>query len=197
MPSGNGYQGHFEHAIPEGLARDNTQRKISINERIPAHTAGQLIRTIPTTYDPSRPPGQLIFVQHRSPAPNQVRLVWRAARWGRFYILGQGPGTAVFDLMLDGMGATDWRAQPCESVIRHTSRLLVLRHQKVRSCTFVPGLLSLCSLFRRVGGRVGVKGTANDHSLPPLIEPNGRISHIRLSELIHLRAFQAAVVGNA
>ena len=49
----------------------------------------------------------------------------------------------------------------------------------------------------RVGGRVGVKGTANDHSLPPLIEPNGRISHIRLSELIHLRAFHAAVVGKA
>jgi hypothetical protein len=35
------------------------------------------------------------------------------------------------------------------------------------------------------------------NALPPLIEPNGRISHIRLSELIHHRAFHAAVVGNA
>ena len=34
------------------------------------------------------------------------------------------------------------------------------------------------------------------NSLPPLIEPNGRISHIRLSELIHQRAFQPAVVGS-
>jgi hypothetical protein len=34
------------------------------------------------------------------------------------------------------------------------------------------------------------------NSLPPLIEPNGRISHIRLSELIHQTAFQAAVVGS-
>ena len=33
-------------------------------------------------------------------------------------------------------------------------------------------------------------------TLPPLIEPNGRISHIRLSELIHQRAFQPAVVGS-
>ena len=35
------------------------------------------------------------------------------------------------------------------------------------------------------------------NSLPPLIEPNGRISHIRLSERIHRAAFQAAVVGKA
>ena len=34
------------------------------------------------------------------------------------------------------------------------------------------------------------------NALPPLIEPNGRISHIRLSELIHRAAFPAAVVGN-
>src|SRR5260221_512255 len=31
------------------------------------------------------------------------------------------------------------------------------------------------------------------NSFPPLIEPNGRISHIRLSERIHRAAFQAAV----
>jgi hypothetical protein len=34
-------------------------------------------------------------------------------------------------------------------------------------------------------------------SLPPLIEPNGRISHIRLSELIHRAAFHFAVVGSS
>ena len=33
------------------------------------------------------------------------------------------------------------------------------------------------------------------NSLPRLSEPNGRISHIRLSELIHRAAFQAAVVA--
>jgi len=31
----------------------------------------------------------------------------------------------------------------------------------------------------------------------PLIEPNGRISHIRLSELIHRATFHAAVVGSS
>ena len=31
----------------------------------------------------------------------------------------------------------------------------------------------------------------------PLIEPNGRISHIRLSGLIHRAAFHRAVVGSA
>lgn len=35
------------------------------------------------------------------------------------------------------------------------------------------------------------------NTLPPLIEPNGRISHIRLSELIHRWPFQAAVIGNS
>ena len=33
--------------------------------------------------------------------------------------------------------------------------------------------------------------------LPPLIEPNGRISHIRLSELIHRAAFHEALVGSS
>jgi hypothetical protein len=34
-------------------------------------------------------------------------------------------------------------------------------------------------------------------SLPPLIEPNRRISHIRLFELIHRVPFHAAVLGSA
>lgn len=34
-------------------------------------------------------------------------------------------------------------------------------------------------------------------TLPPLIEPNGRVSHIRLSELIHRVAFHLAVVGSS
>jgi hypothetical protein len=35
------------------------------------------------------------------------------------------------------------------------------------------------------------------NSLRPLIEPNGRISHIRLSGLIHRAAFHFAVVGSS
>jgi len=34
-------------------------------------------------------------------------------------------------------------------------------------------------------------------ALPPLIEPNGRFSHIRLSELIHRAAFHFALVGSS
>ncbi len=50
----------------------------------------------------------------------------------------------------------------------------------------------------RVGGEVGLRGTRPmTDSLPPLIEPNGRISHIRLSGLIHRAAFHFAVVGSS
>ena len=34
-------------------------------------------------------------------------------------------------------------------------------------------------------------------SRPPLIDPNGRISHIRLSELIHRAVLHFAVVGSS
>ena len=73
--------------------------------------AGQLIRTIPTTYDPNRPPGQLIFTQHISPAPNQIQLFWRAARGEQYFILGQGPDSAVFELIIDGITETEWVGQ--------------------------------------------------------------------------------------
>jgi hypothetical protein len=34
-------------------------------------------------------------------------------------------------------------------------------------------------------------------ALPPRIEPSGRFSHIRLSELIHRAAFHFALVGSS
>jgi len=73
--------------------------------------AGHLVRTIPTTYEPNRPPAELSFTQHSSPGPNQAQLIWRAARGERFFISGQGPGSATFDLMLDGVTETTWLGQ--------------------------------------------------------------------------------------
>jgi hypothetical protein len=70
--------------------------------------AGQLVRTVPTTYDPSRAPGQLRFTVHISTAPNQMQLVWRAARGERSFIRAQRPGAAGFDLFLDGITGTEW-----------------------------------------------------------------------------------------
>jgi hypothetical protein len=70
--------------------------------------AGQLVRTIPTTYDPNRAPGKLSFTAHLSSAPNQVHLIWRAARGERFYIRAQAPGAASFDVILEGITDTEW-----------------------------------------------------------------------------------------
>jgi hypothetical protein len=73
--------------------------------------AGQLVRTVPTTYDPNRPPSALVFLQRLSPAPSQVQLTWRAARGERYYLSAQRPGAGVFEVMLDGVTDTDWRGQ--------------------------------------------------------------------------------------
>jgi hypothetical protein len=73
--------------------------------------AGQLVRTVPTTYEPNRPPVELSFLQHSSPGPNQVQLLWRAARGEHFFILGQGPGSPTFELILDGVTDTAWLGQ--------------------------------------------------------------------------------------
>jgi len=70
--------------------------------------AGQLIRTIPTTYNPNRPPGELSFTAHMSTAPNSVHLLWRAARGQRFYILAKAPGAAEFQVILDGVTDKEW-----------------------------------------------------------------------------------------
>ena len=73
------------------------------------HTVpGQLIRTIPTTYDPSRPPGRLEFSAHMSVAPNQVHLKWRAPRGEKSFIQAKGPGAAAPTVILDGVTDNEW-----------------------------------------------------------------------------------------
>jgi hypothetical protein len=73
--------------------------------------AGQLVRTIPTTYDPNRPPSQLVFTESLTPAPSQAQVSWRAARGERFYISAQAPGAAAFELILNGTAETEWTGQ--------------------------------------------------------------------------------------
>jgi hypothetical protein len=70
--------------------------------------AGQLIRTIPTTYDPNRVPGRLRFTAHLSAAPNHGHLIWRAARGHKFYILARRPGAPEYELILDGVTDNEW-----------------------------------------------------------------------------------------
>ena len=69
---------------------------------------GQLIRTIPTTYNPNRPPGEFSFTAHMSTSPNSVHLLWRAARGQRFFILAQAPGATEFAVILDGVTDKEW-----------------------------------------------------------------------------------------
>jgi hypothetical protein len=69
---------------------------------------GQLIRTIPTTYNPNRPPGELIFTTSMSTGPNSVHLLWRAARGERFYILAQAPDQPGYQVILDGVSGKEW-----------------------------------------------------------------------------------------
>ena len=69
---------------------------------------GMLIRTIPTTYDPNRVPGQLRFTSVMSGAPNTMHLVWRAARGERFYLRAKGPGATEFVTILNGVDITEW-----------------------------------------------------------------------------------------
>ena len=74
----------------------------------PDTVAGALIRTIPTTYNPSQPPGELVFTAHLAVAPNQGHLLWRAPRGEKYYISGQGPNDAQFQLLLDGVTDREW-----------------------------------------------------------------------------------------
>ena len=72
---------------------------------------GALIRTIPVNYDPNEAPGQLRFSQHYSPAPNQLRLVWEAARGEHFNLYGRAPGSNEFVKMLDNVTSTTWMGE--------------------------------------------------------------------------------------
>lgn len=77
----------------------------------PHTTQGQLVRTIPTTYDPNQPPGGLFFTFHLAPAPSQVELHWRATRGQHYDILAQGPGAAAFEKILDHTAERKWMGQ--------------------------------------------------------------------------------------
>ena len=72
---------------------------------------GYLIRTIPTTYYPNEAPGQLQFTEHYSPAPNQVKLVWHAARGEHFNLFARQPGSTVFTQILTNVTQTSWMGE--------------------------------------------------------------------------------------
>ena len=74
----------------------------------PATVPGQLIRTIPTTYDPARPPGKLRFTAHMSGMPNTIHLAWRASRGQQYYISALAPDGQEYDIILDGVTDTEW-----------------------------------------------------------------------------------------
>ena len=74
----------------------------------PDSVAGALVRTIPTTYNPSQPPGELVFTAHMAVAPNQAHLLWRAPRGEKYFISGKGPNDAQFQLLLDDVTDREW-----------------------------------------------------------------------------------------
>jgi hypothetical protein len=74
----------------------------------PNTVAGALVRTIPTTYNPAQPPGQLVFTAHMAVAPNQAHLLWRAPRGEKYFISGKGPNDAQFQLLLDDVTDKEW-----------------------------------------------------------------------------------------
>lgn len=72
---------------------------------------GDLIRTIPTQYNPNTLPGQLHFEQHFSPAPSRVELVWDATRAQSFNIYAKSPSGTEFEKILDATEQTSWVGQ--------------------------------------------------------------------------------------
>ena len=72
---------------------------------------GYLIRTIPTGYNPNEVPGRLQFTQHFSPAPNQVKLVWEAARGEHFNLYAKMPGAAEFVQIATNITQTSWMGE--------------------------------------------------------------------------------------
>lgn len=72
---------------------------------------GYLIRTIPVNYNPNEAPGQLQFVEHYSPAPSQVKLVWHAPRGQRYNIYAKPPGAAGFMSIMENATLTQWMGE--------------------------------------------------------------------------------------
>jgi hypothetical protein len=76
---------------------------------------GSLIRTIPTSYNPDEAPGRLHFQEHYSPAPNQLRLGWHAARGQRYNVYAKRPGAAAYELILTEVTTTSWMGEGLEA----------------------------------------------------------------------------------
>jgi hypothetical protein len=71
-------------------------------------TPGALVRTVPTTYDPNRPPGPLVFTQAESPGAGVVALRWRAPRGVQYIIWALDPGATEWVKLLDGVQENSW-----------------------------------------------------------------------------------------
>jgi hypothetical protein len=74
----------------------------------PNTVPGALVRTIPTTYDPDRPPGALVFKETMSAAPNQVLLKWRAPRGEKFFLRAKGPGQSEWQTIVENETFKEW-----------------------------------------------------------------------------------------
>jgi hypothetical protein len=97
------------HAWADELNQVSVQWYAVVTSNFAEHTVpGQLIRTIPTTYNPSRPPGQLEFTAHMSTAPNSVHLLWRAPRGEHFTVLALAPGAVEYEVILNGVTDKEW-----------------------------------------------------------------------------------------
>ena len=72
---------------------------------------GALIRTIPVNYDPNEAPGQLQFTQHFSPAPNQVKLLWEAARGEHYNLYAKMPGALEFNQIASNVSQASWMGE--------------------------------------------------------------------------------------
>lgn len=71
---------------------------------------GSLVRSIPTTYDPNRPPGPLVFTRHESAGAGHGELSWRAPRARRFTLWMQRPGASAWEPLLTDTEEHSWSA---------------------------------------------------------------------------------------
>lgn len=71
---------------------------------------GQLIRSIPTTYDPNRPPGPLVFTHAASDGAGRAELTWLSPRARRFTLYVMRPGANEWESLLTGTEEHSWSA---------------------------------------------------------------------------------------
>ena len=72
---------------------------------------GSLVRSIPTTYDPNRPPGPLVFTRHESAGAGHAELTWRSPRARRFTISVLRPGAGQWEPLLTDTEEHSWSAE--------------------------------------------------------------------------------------